>query len=49
MALSLAAMTMDEPSIIDTAEAMNITFPTYVDLMRSLGANIKTTHDDSDN
>lgn len=41
MALSLAAMTLDEPCTIDTAEAMSVTFPQYADLMRSLGADIE--------
>jgi 3-phosphoshikimate 1-carboxyvinyltransferase len=41
MALSLAGMCLDEGCIIDTAEAMNVTFPTYVELMRSIGANIE--------
>ncbi len=40
MALSLAAMTLDEPCTIDTAEAMNVTFPDYVKLMKQLGADI---------
>ena len=40
MALSLAAMALDGETTIDTAEAMRVTFPTFVDLMRSLGANM---------
>jgi 3-phosphoshikimate 1-carboxyvinyltransferase len=40
MALSLAGMTVDRQTTIDTAEAMRVTFPTFVDLMRSLGANM---------
>jgi 3-phosphoshikimate 1-carboxyvinyltransferase len=40
MALSLAAMALDEPCTIDTAEAMNVTFPDFVKLMKQLGANI---------
>jgi len=40
MALSLAGMSLDEPSVIDTAEAVNVTFPEYVDLMRSVGADL---------
>jgi len=42
MALSLAGMCLDGQCTIDTAEAMNVTFPTYVDLMQSIGANIET-------
>ena len=41
MALSLAAMGLDEPCTIDTAEAMRVTFPDFVTLMRSLGADMK--------
>ncbi|PKL49300.1 MAG: 3-phosphoshikimate 1-carboxyvinyltransferase [Planctomycetes bacterium HGW-Planctomycetes-1] len=40
MALAVAAMAMDEPSTIDTAEAMNVTFPDFVKLMKQLGADI---------
>jgi 3-phosphoshikimate 1-carboxyvinyltransferase len=40
MALALAAMALDEPCTIDTAEAMNVTFPDFVKLMKQLGANI---------
>jgi len=41
MALSLAALGLDEPSIIDTAEAISVTFPSFVDLMIRLGAKIE--------
>ena len=41
MALSLAGLYMDGECIIDTAEAISVTFPNYVELMQSLGANIK--------
>jgi len=40
MALSLAAMNMDGKCTIDTAEAISVTFPSYVELMKSIGANI---------
>lgn len=40
MALALAAMALDKPSTIDTAEAMNVTFPDFVKLMKQLGADI---------
>jgi 3-phosphoshikimate 1-carboxyvinyltransferase len=40
MALSLAALALDEPCSIQTAQAMNVTFPNYVDLMAGLGANM---------
>ncbi|MBW8036571.1 MAG: 3-phosphoshikimate 1-carboxyvinyltransferase, partial [Planctomycetes bacterium] len=41
MALSVAAMALEGQSVIDTAEAVNVTFPDYVELMRKLGANMK--------
>ena len=41
MALSLAALSLDRPTTIDTAEAMSVTFPNYVDLMTSLGAKME--------
>jgi 3-phosphoshikimate 1-carboxyvinyltransferase len=40
MALSIAAMTSDNESIIDTAEAVSVTYPDYVKTMCNLGANI---------
>jgi len=40
MALALAGLALDEPCVIDTAEAINVTFPNFVDLMRSLGADM---------
>lgn len=41
MALSLAGMAISGTTEIDTAEAMNVTFPNYVDLMQKIGANMK--------
>jgi 3-phosphoshikimate 1-carboxyvinyltransferase len=41
MALSLAGMMLDGECTIDTAEAMNVTFPDYVTLMTSIGASMK--------
>ncbi|UCC97997.1 MAG: 3-phosphoshikimate 1-carboxyvinyltransferase [Phycisphaerales bacterium] len=41
MALSLGALVLDEPSVIDTAEAMKVTFPQFAQLMRSLGADME--------
>jgi len=40
MALTLAGMAIEGHSIIDKAEAMNVTFPKYVELMQSLGAKM---------
>jgi 3-phosphoshikimate 1-carboxyvinyltransferase len=45
MALSLTGMCLDGQCTIDTAEAMSVTFPTYVELMRSIGAEIELTGD----
>jgi 3-phosphoshikimate 1-carboxyvinyltransferase len=39
MALSIAGMAMNGTLDIDTAEAMNVTFPEYTKLMTRLGAN----------
>ena len=41
MALSLAAMGAKGESRIDTAEAVAVTFPSFVDLMRGLGAKME--------
>ena len=43
MALSLGAMANQGESTIDTAEAINITFPEYVNLMLSVGGNLNIT------
>jgi len=41
MALALAGLALNGQLSVDTAEAMSVTFPTYVDLMKSLGANME--------
>jgi len=41
MALSLAGLNLDGQCNIDTAEAINVTFPNYVELMKSIGANME--------
>ncbi len=41
MALSLAGLALDGRCVIDTAEAMNVTFPTFTELMNSIGAKMK--------
>ncbi|MHC4204212.1 MAG: 3-phosphoshikimate 1-carboxyvinyltransferase, partial [Planctomycetota bacterium] len=41
MALSLAGLKMEGECSIDTAEAMSVTFPNYVELMQKIGANIE--------
>jgi len=41
MALSLAGLCMEGECTIETAEAISVTFPDYVELMLSIGANMK--------
>ena len=41
MALAVAGLGLDGPCRIDTAEAMSITFPGYVELMEELGARME--------
>jgi len=42
MALAVAALGIEQgPCTIDTAEAMNVTFPDYVKLMQTVGANME--------
>jgi len=41
MALSLAGLNLDAQCTIDTAEAISVTFPGYVELMKDLGANME--------
>jgi len=43
MALSLAGLCLDGECTVETAEATRVTFPNYVDLMRSIGANMELT------
>jgi 3-phosphoshikimate 1-carboxyvinyltransferase len=43
MAMALAGLLLEEPLTVDTAEAMSVTFPDYVKLMRSLGAQMELT------
>lgn len=40
MAMSIAAMALEGEMTIDTAEAMNVTFPEFVTLMKKLGAQL---------
>ncbi|MFZ5985929.1 MAG: 3-phosphoshikimate 1-carboxyvinyltransferase [Bacillota bacterium] len=40
MALAVAGLNSDGETIIDTAEAMNVTFPEFVELMEKSGADI---------
>jgi len=41
MALSIAGLCLDGECCIDTAEAISVTFPNYVELMQNIGANIE--------
>jgi 3-phosphoshikimate 1-carboxyvinyltransferase len=41
MAMALAGLVLDGPLTVDTAEAMSVTFPDYVKLMRSIGAEME--------
>ena len=41
MGLSLAGLNLDSQCTIDTAEAVSVTFPDYVELMKSIGANME--------
>jgi 3-phosphoshikimate 1-carboxyvinyltransferase len=45
MAMALAGLVLDGPLTVDTAEAMSVTFPDYVKLMRSLGAEMEIQSD----
>ncbi|MHC4154957.1 MAG: 3-phosphoshikimate 1-carboxyvinyltransferase [Planctomycetota bacterium] len=44
MALSLAGLAIEGECTIDTAEAMSVTFPSYVELMRGIGGNMDLTN-----
>jgi 3-phosphoshikimate 1-carboxyvinyltransferase len=41
MALSLAGLAMEGGCTIETAEAMSVTFPNYVELMNMLGGKMR--------
>lgn len=41
MAMALAGLVLDGPLTVDTAEAMSVTFPDYVKLMQSIGAQME--------
>ncbi len=45
MALSLVGMALTSECTVDTAEAINVTFPDYIQLMHNLGAHIRTCED----
>ena len=41
MAAALAALAVDGEITVDTAEAMDVTFPNFVELMQSIGADME--------
>lgn len=41
MALAMAGLALDGQCTIDAAEAIDVTFPDYVQLMQGLGANME--------
>ncbi|MBS7623534.1 3-phosphoshikimate 1-carboxyvinyltransferase, partial [Candidatus Bathyarchaeota archaeon] len=41
MALSLAGLIAEGRTVIETAEAIRATFPNYIEVMRSLGADMR--------
>jgi 5-enolpyruvylshikimate-3-phosphate synthase len=43
MALSIAGLAIDGHCTINTAEAVGVTFPNYVQLMRQIGADMELT------
>jgi 3-phosphoshikimate 1-carboxyvinyltransferase len=45
MALSIAGMLAEGTTIIDDSEAINKTYPEYIETMRSIGANMEVIHD----
>jgi 3-phosphoshikimate 1-carboxyvinyltransferase len=45
MAMALAGLVLDGPLTVDTAEAMSVTFPDYVKLMRSIDAEMEIQSD----
>ncbi len=45
MALAIAGCSIDGDTTIDTAEAMNVTFPTFVQCLHHLGADVEMVED----
>jgi 3-phosphoshikimate 1-carboxyvinyltransferase len=42
MALAVAGLAAEGNTVVSTAEAVSVTFPTFVELMRAAGARIGT-------
>jgi 3-phosphoshikimate 1-carboxyvinyltransferase len=45
MAMAIAGLMLDGQCVIDTAEAMSVTFPNFVELMTSIGADMRLSDD----
>lgn len=45
MALAVAGLNIDGETIIETAEAMNVTFPEFPQIIRSCGGNVKLVNE----
>jgi 3-phosphoshikimate 1-carboxyvinyltransferase len=45
MALALAGMVADGETIVETAEAAEVTYPTFLEDFRSLGADIEVVEE----
>lgn len=43
MALAVAGLALEGECVIDTAEAVNVTFPNFVQLMQAVGGNVRMT------
>jgi len=43
MALAIAGLALDGETTIHTAEALSVTFPTFVELMNGAGGNMRVT------
>jgi len=46
MALAIAGFNIEGDTMIDTAEAINVTFPEFVDLMKSCGGRLELMDND---
>jgi 3-phosphoshikimate 1-carboxyvinyltransferase len=41
MALTVAGLASEGETVVDSAESVNITYPSFIEDMKGLGANIK--------
>ena len=44
MSLAVAGLCLDGETVIESCDAVNVTFPTFVNLMKSIGANISCSN-----